>query len=335
MPNPTLSDVHVNAPLTFLSNSYMQDESVFVADKVFPNVPVQFKSDRYYTYDRGDFNRNNMQKRAPSTESQGGGYKVDSTPTYNCEVWALHKDIDDQIRDNSDTVLSPDADATRWLTMQALISREVNWAAAYFGTGIWNTNRTGVASGAVPGTSVLQWNDSSSSPIVDIRALKQAIQLKSGGFRAMKMVIGRQVFDVLCDHPDFVDRIKYGQTPGAPAKVTLQAMAALFELDEVLVMDAIINNGPDNNLAINTAESNAFIGGKSVLLVYTPSAPGLMVPSCGYTFTWQGFLGSADGTRIKSFYMDPIASTRVEIEAAYTQKLVSADLGGFITTVVA
>jgi hypothetical protein len=41
---------------------------------VFPNIPVQKKSDRYYTYDRGDFNRDEMEERAPGTESEGSGY---------------------------------------------------------------------------------------------------------------------------------------------------------------------------------------------------------------------------------------------------------------------
>ena len=44
MPNPTASDVHVNRPLTNISIAYTQDASTFVADKVFPNIPVAKQS---------------------------------------------------------------------------------------------------------------------------------------------------------------------------------------------------------------------------------------------------------------------------------------------------
>jgi hypothetical protein len=338
MPQPTLTDVHVNTPLTVLSLAYAQEERNFISSRVFPLIPVSKASDRYYTYSRADFNRDTMRKRAPATESAGGGYKIDNTATYSVDVWALHKDIDDQIRANADAAISLDMDATRWLTTQYLISKEVDWAAKFFAN-VWTSLLTGVA--AAPGANqALQWNDANSQPIVDIRNLKRTIQLASGGFRPNKMVLGRPVFDILCDHPDFVDRIKYGQTPGSPARVTLDAMAALFELDEVLVMDAIINTGVEGT-TLNALESNSFIGGasgvggKAAMLVYTPPSPGLMVPGCGFTFAWTGLFGSAGGNRILSWFEQRIRSTRVEIEAAYAHKLASADMGAYIATIVA
>lgn len=338
MPQPTLTDVHVNAPLTILSNMYAQEEKNFIASRVFPIVPVAKASDRYYTYDRSDFNRNTMRKRATSTESAGGGYKIDNTPTYSVDVWALHKDIDDQIRANADAVLSLDMEATKWLTTQYLISKEVDWAASFFAN-VWTSLLTGVAS--APSTNqCLQWNDANSQPIIDIRTLKRTIQLVNGGSRPNKLVLGRPVFDTLCDHPDFIDRIKYGQVPGRPAQVTLDAMAGLFELDEVLVMDSIINSGPEG-VTLNAGESNSFIGGasgiggKAAMLVYTPSSPGIMTPGCGYTFAWTGYFGSAGGNRIMSWYEQRIKSTRVEIESAYVHKLVSADMGAYLATIIA
>ena len=67
MPQPTLGDVHVNRPLTNLSIGFVQDQSDFVAGQVFPSIPVNNRSDVYFVYNRGDFLRNNMQKRAPGT----------------------------------------------------------------------------------------------------------------------------------------------------------------------------------------------------------------------------------------------------------------------------
>jgi hypothetical protein len=55
-----------------------------------------------------------------------------------------------------------------------------------------------------------------------------------------------------------------------------------------------------------------------------------MTPSAGYTFTWNGYLGASEtGSRIKVIRADLLESDRVEIDMAYDQKLVSADLGYF------
>src|ERR1017187_10148653 len=143
MPQPTLGDVHVNRPLTNLSIGFVQDQSDFVAGQVFPSIPVNNRSDVYFVYNRGDVFRNNRQKRAPGTPAASGGYKL-TTQTYVADVWSLKKVIDDQIRANSDAPLQPDRDATYWLTQQALVNRDVNWVAAYFTTGVWGTDVTGV-----------------------------------------------------------------------------------------------------------------------------------------------------------------------------------------------
>ena len=75
MPNPTQSDLHVNAPLTNVIVAYMQDKAQFIADKVFPRVPVQKQSDMYWKYSKSDWRRTDAQKRAPGTESPGVGWK--------------------------------------------------------------------------------------------------------------------------------------------------------------------------------------------------------------------------------------------------------------------
>ena len=349
MPQPTQSDVHVNALLSNLSLMYTQEEDAFVAHRVFPMLPVEKQSDRWVVYSRGDFNRNLMKKRAAATMAAMAGYRVDTTPTYFADVWALGKPIDDQVRANADSVFNLEADATRFLNGINLINREQAWATTFFGAGIWTTDWTGVA-GVPAANQVLQWSDPNSQPIIDIRNMKRAIQL-AGTYRPNKLVLGRPVFDTLCDHPDFIDRIKYGQTPGRPAKVTLDAMAGLFELDEVLVMDAIVNNGvegagPDSggvgvagapyNTAINAVETNAFIGNKGAMLCYTPPSAGIGVPGCGFTICWTGLFGmNAAGARIKSYYKEELEATIVEIESAYVHKLMSQDLGGFIASAIA
>ena len=263
MAQPTMSDLHVNALLTDMSGMYSQEQDAFIARDVFPIVPVTKISDRYVMYSRADFNRNQMQKRAPGTTVKNIGYRVDTQPTYLCDVWALGKTIDDQVRGNADNIFNLDLEATRLLTTQSLINREYAWMSTFFQGGIWSNMWTGGASNSVGGYptgpanstasayTFMVWSNPASTPIQDVRKLKQIVQLTSGGFRPNRMVIGRPVFDVLLDHPEFVDRVKYGQTAPKPAQVILDTLAAIFEMDRVHVSDAVYNTaseaaGPDS-----------------------------------------------------------------------------------------
>ena len=335
MPQPTLQDVHVNRPLTNISVAYSQEAAgvEYVADRAFPPVPVASKSDSYYTYARQDFNRNTMQKRGLSAESAGSGYGLDANGNYTCEVWALHKDVDDQIRANSDSPLAPDRDATIFLTQQAMISREVNWANKYFVNGVWTGNAAGAAASDATfsnSANCTYWDYSTSTPITDFRHAKTLMRLNSGGFTGNIGCLSRPVFDKLVDHPDFIDRMNRGQTSGA-AMANRIIMAQILELDEILVMDAVVNNGQEG-----ATESNAFIGGLNAALFYRPKQAGLMTPSAGYTFNWTGLMGSVGnaGLRIKSFRMEHLASDRVEIDSAYAMGLVAVDCGFMFNNII-
>lgn len=333
MPNPVAGDVHVNVPLTNISIAHLQAATGFVADRVFPNIAVSKQANRYYRYDRYDFARNQFQKRAPSTESAGGGWKVDNTPTYFCDVWALHKDIDDDIRSNQDDVVDLDRDATIYLTQQAMIAREVTWAASYFKTGVWATDIGGVSASPTAG-QVLQWNDANSNPISDIKTQMDAVQLASF-MRPNKLVLGRLVWSVLSEHPDALDRIKFTGGSGAPAVLTRQAFAALIEIDSIEVMEGIQVTSAENS-AFETSQTVSWIAGKNALLTYSNPNPSILTPSGGYTFSWSGRRGAgAQGMRIKRFRIDTINSDRVEGDMAYDQKLVAPTCGAFFGSVIA
>lgn len=325
--NPTPGDVHVNAPLTNISIAFLQNASNFVATRVFPNIPVSKQSDRYFVYDRGDFNRDEMQQRAPGTPSAGGGYRLDNTPTYFASRWSFHKDVPDEVRANADAALNPDREATAFVTHKALIRREKAFVGSFFTTGRWGVDITGVT-GTPSAGQVKKWNDATSTPIINIRDQKRAIA-QSTGFEPNKLVLGRATYDALLNHPELIDRIKYGQTAGGPAVVNRQTMAALFEVDEVLVMNAVENTGVEG-----AANAHQFIGGAHALLTYSAPEPGLMTPSGGYTFSWTGLLGSGnEGNRIRQFRMNDLDADRIEIDMCFDMRLIAAELGCFFSAV--
>jgi hypothetical protein len=324
---PTTSDVHVNGPLTNISIAFMQGEDAFIANKVFPNIPVTKQSDLYFTYDRGEFNRDDMKERAPGTEAEGGGYTMNADASYYARQYSFKHDIPDPVRANADVPHNPDRAATMFVSRKGLIRRERIFATNYFSTGLWTYGKVGASSAS--GTDVKYWSDTTSTPITDVRLGKQRV-LESTGFEPNTLILGRKVYDVLCDHPSFLDRIKYGQDNAVPARVTRAAMAQLFEVDNVYVMNAIYNTAAKGQTA-----SHSFIGGNHALLMYVTPTPDIMTPTAGYTFSWTGMFGNSQlGTRIRQYRMESIQSDRVEIDMCFDLKLVSADLGYFFTSVI-
>lgn len=332
MPNPTQSDLHVNVPLTNVSVAYMQDKSSFIADKVFPRVPVQKQSDLYWKYSKSDWRRTDAQKRAPGTETVGSGWKLD-TGQYFAQVYGVHKDIDDQIRANADSNWSLDRDSTTFVTNQLLLRRDLDWNNSYFKTGVWSKDYTGVAA-SPNATQFLQWSDAASDPIVQFANLQTEFILQSGR-KANTLVLGAETITQLKNHPDIIDRIKYTQR----GVVTTDLLASLFDVDKVLVSYASNTNVAEVNdaAAQDAAATYSFMSNsKGALLCYTPSSPSLMTPAAGYTFTWNGYLaGNSYGIRMKNFRMEHIAADRIEGEMTYDMKVVAPDMGIFLAAAVA
>lgn len=320
---PSNAQVHVNRPLTNISIAYIQSAMQFVCSRVAPTIPVPKASDRYFAYQRDDFFRDSMQQRAYGAESAGSGYNIDNTPTYSTTLWALHKDIPWAIRDNADAPLNMEADATRYLTQQALIRKEKIFAA-FMTTGVW----TASGSDNAPST---KWDAASgSTPIEDMRAGLTAVH-KSTGYRPNTIVMGQAVADALFDNSELIDRVKYG-TQSQVSTFDTSELSALLKVPNVLVMGGVESTNLEGDTAVYDFIANTDSG---VLLAYVNPNPGLMTPSALYTFAWTGHLGAnAEGGAVSMFDLRELKSTRVEIEMAIDVKQIAPDMGYFIPDVL-
>ena len=324
MASPTAADLHVNRPLTNITIAFMQGAGDFIADKVFPNIPVDHKSDDFWMYKRDSWNRPQAKPRARASESAGGGWELEKQ-SYSAERWAFHKDIDDQDRANQDDQFNIDREATEFVARQLLLTREQQFATSFFGSGIWSTNLTGV-SGTPSAGQFKQWDQAGSDPIGDIQDEILAQTLLTG-FKPNKLVLGPQAYQALKNHASILERIKYSQK----AVGTIDLLAELFDVDQVLVPYPILNTGKEG-----AAESNAFFYGKSALLLYAAPAAGLLTPSAGYTFNWRRYTGTSDITPItRRFRMEEITSDRIESELYFAMKVVAPEMGTWFGSAVA
>lgn len=316
MPQPTMSDLHVDAILTNLSVKFALDNSMFVADKVFPVVRSQHRSDLFYTYPREYWLRSDAELRGPGAESAGSGYEI-SSDSFSINVIALHKDVDDMTRANADSQFSLDREAAEFVTQHLLQKKETDFFNAYFNTGVWGTDIT----------PANKWSDyTNGDPIGDLRT-GVITMAKQTGYKPNTLVLGPEVWNKLQDHPDFLERIKYTER----AIMGTDLLASMLGLDRVMVPWAIKNTSPEGVTA-----AYDFHLGKNALLAYVAPSAGLNTVSAGYTFAWTGYLGAgANGMRMKRFRLERNASDRIEGEYAVEQKVVAPELGYYFNAAVA
>lgn len=315
MPQPDIRDAHVDQLLTILSHAYLQDADNYIADKLFPVIGVKKQSARIPKYTKADWFMDDAALRAPGTESAGTGYTVDTTDTYFADNYAVHKDVPDEVRENTDMPFDPDLEATMLVTDKLLLRREVAMAATAFTTSLWTAQADSNLASA-------PWNDYGlSDPINDIETGKDAIH--SGTSReANTLAMGRAVWSKLKHHPDFIERIKYTQK----GVLTTQIVASILEVDRILVAKAIKNASKKGQTA-----SMGYIIGKVALLAFVTPRPALLTPSCGYTFHWKNFGALSFIRRIRD---DKRIFDRIEGHTYFDHKIIGTDLGAYYYNVV-
>jgi hypothetical protein len=334
LPQPVLQDVHISTALTNVSVAWFQEQENFIADKVFPMVPVVHQTDQYFVWSLADLYRDDAQLRADGTESAGTGMNL-ATQSYTANVWGLHKDIGPQVRANSDPAIDIDVTTTRMLMQKMLIRRDRFFVQKYFTTGIWTGSSsagdiTGTA-GGTPGTSTpAKWSDDANGdPFTDIATQQTAI-LQGTGKLPNILVIGWPVYQALRKHPLVIDRIKYTSQPDAK-DITPAMLAAMFDVEEVLVSKAVYNSAAEG-----LASTTNFVAGSVALLAYKTGAPSLNEPTAGYTFGWQGFTDLNNlGIRTNQIPMNwlGMGTVRDEVEMAFDMQVVAPSLGVFFNTI--
>lgn len=265
MSKPTYQQIHTDVPLTNISIAYQP--GTFIAQQVFPNVPVQKTSGKYFIYTKADWLRREADVRAPGTRAARADYGLSSS-TYVCVERAIAKGVPDEIVANADAPLNPLADATRWATNQVLLELEYDVANTAFSTG-W-------AASATPSPL---WSNDTADILGDVETGLNTV-VGAIGMEANTGVMGRGLWRYVKQHPEIVDRIKYGAGPNSPAVVTLNAVAALFGIDKLLIGSSIVDSAMENATA-----SLGYVWGNHMLLAYVAPSPALLVASAGYTFT--------------------------------------------------
>lgn len=316
MPQPVPQDVHVDTLLTNVLVAYMQMPDAYVADEVFPVIRVDKESGKIPKWTKEDFFRDLAEIRAPGTESHGGGFTAaqDSFLTLN---YATHIDIDDETRAMQDSPYNIEEAASELIATRLRMRREKSFADDFFKTGVWGTDRD------LSTDPNDQWNDFGlSDPINDVETSREAIHSVTAR-EPNDVLMGRQVWTKLKQHPALLERIKYTQA----GVITMDLVAALFDLERILLGRAIQATNTEGQAA-----TFSYVFGKHCLFTFGPRRASLLVPAAGYTFHWSRFGALSFVRRLRN---DFTQVWRLEGHTYYDQKLIGADCGYFLQNAVA
>lgn len=295
---PLKSQLHVNQLLSNVSVKYQNSE--YIWDKVFPQVPVMKDTDLYRVYDRNF--KVPETKRAAKGVAREFQFEV-STSTYALEQHALKDYVGVDEAENYDQG-SLQVDTTENLT-DAIYRRIELSVANLFTTTSWSLNVSLAAANAwVQNTTV-----SDPIPIVDTAT---STVIANSGKTTNFMILPRDGYIAAKNHVSILDRVKY-----TSAEVSTSMLAGLFSVPELLVPTAV-----QDTAAEGVAASISAMWGDIAFLGWKPASPGLKTPSCGYTFL-------KSTPRVRSWFDDERNANAIEVEIKFQPKVV-ASLTGYL-----
>lgn len=305
---PSLRDVVQDPMLTNVSVKFQNED--YIAEILMPSFPVKTQNGKYYRYKANHF-RPSDTLRAPGSGANEVDFEMDTKGTFHCDDNALKEFVPVELQEQADSAIDPLIDATENVTEKIQIGKEQALATVMANTSIL-TNYT-----TLSGTD--QWSDyTNSDPMDDIKTAKSAVH--AAIFREPNvLVLQKQVYDKLLDHPDIVERIKYSQLGVASPEL----LARLFGVDKVVIAGAGYNSATEGQ-----DDSMSYIWGKHAWLLYVAPTKRLKQITFGWTFHYKNRMTEkwTEGDR---------KGTYVRVAENYDQKLVSASAAYLLKNAIA
>jgi len=274
MPQPDVKSQIIAGPLAGVSVAYRNKD--YVADRVFPILDGADPKVKITKYQKGAWFRDEAGIRAAGTRARRGGYPL-TTVSVATNEYAFAKEVTDEDRrfakSQGAPVLKPDQDAVEFATDKVDLKKEIR-VAGLITAGTWADGN----SGGEDAEGLWSPAGDTNTFLADITTGKKKI--KESGIIANKLLIDYATYLALKECDAILQKIKYTQK----GVFGMELLAALLELDEVLVGKAIKSTATEaadgtDFTAVDIWEVNA---GKGMgFLFYSPAKIGLKVPMAG------------------------------------------------------
>lgn len=294
-----MSKFKPNIYLTNMAMAYFAKATDFVAKALFPICKVDLQSSHYYKFNKGDLARDNVDTK-PAFGSVQPALIGQSDETYVTENKQVIVGIDkinalNFQRTKALGVHDPRRAKVKFATEQLLIHQDRIFAESFFKSGVWGTEFTGKDTIADSSKEFLKFNDSNFKPVEFFGELSDRV-LQEGRRKPNKLALGVDAYNALKNHPEIVERVKYTGSTNNPGIVNVNALAAILELDEVVVLQSTYNKaGPGE-----APEMSFICDSNAALLCYATDTPNIEEPSAGYIFAWD-LLGDGNTMAFQQF----------------------------------
>lgn len=275
--------LHIDQALTNVSVMYRNAD--FLAEQVFPLIPVDKQSNKFFTYGPDNL-RNQQDARRPGAMSNEIDWTLSASP-YFCDGHALHRYIPDEERENADAALDLDTDTTIQLTDKIFLNREINLVNALLSA------LTPVDLSASSGAN--QFDNSAADPVEYIDFQKETVATQIG-MRPNIMLFSRPAWRGFRNNPTVLKHIFGFSSVGTGQQINVMQAKELLEVDDILIGDSIQVTSGEGITPITSQYvwgQPGATNGALAMLFYRPRTPGLRTVSLGYQFTWNtGRLGA-------------------------------------------
>ena len=271
MPNPT-SDTAIQRPdLGALVYEYMQNgpSMGYIGLEVMPLFPVAYQSASYPVIPTEALLKVQDTKRAMRGSYNRSDYEFEEG-YYSTKENGWEEPVDDRERNLYANKFDADVVAVRRATQHILRGQEKRIADKVF-------NATNFTNHDVDN----EWNDAANAtPIADVETAKLAVR-SACGMVANTLVISYSTYSDLKQCADIVDRLIY-TFPGIDInRLTSQQLAAIFDVERVLVGGAVYDSAKKGQAA-----SIADLWSNEYAMVTVTSSGDLTQPCIGRTFLW-------------------------------------------------
>lgn len=279
----------------------------FVADILFPVVPVGLRGGKIIQFGREDFRLYSV-VRAPGANTKRIQYGYAGKP-YALEQYALEAVVPHELQSESGAVGIDLAKVSIGKTQDVIaLSREYKAAQLATDLSNYDNNHKLQLSGGD------KWSDydGTSNPTKNIDDAIEAIRASTGK-RANSVELSPAAFNAARRHPKIIENFKYTGRDS----VTVEMLASLWNVERVVVGDAVYDDGKDGF---------ADVWGRDVVVAFTQTAgvadQGL--PSYGYTYRLRGY------PTVETPYPDRNAKSDIYPVTDELEPVLTSSISGFL-----
>lgn len=290
------SPIYLDPALTNVANAWVNSQASFIADKLFPVVPVSKPTFKVPQYGKENLELIGNTTRTGLAKAKSVSYTREYKDGKPLAEHALSGEVTKDDYQLSDDPFTPESDTTEFILERMSLIDEKNLAD-------YVTNLSNVPGTALVGAS--RWSNPDADPLNDIR-----IALANFPFRKPNTIaLSNDSFLQFVSHPAVVDKFKWA-VGGAVGLDQLKQLLGGFGITNVLIGEARANIAAEG-----LTEDINEIWGADVVLAYVTAKPGRKEINGGYKFSLE------DGRKVTKAQIHNPEYTEIVVTDYYNYEL--------------